>query len=265
MQEYLVDMSDDGELPFTLPPMAATAALPDFYQPHADYASPLLRWIHGKMCHDRDLMQKAIQAFVSFLKSYKEHQLKYIFPFKSLDLTALAQSHFLLRMPRCPELKGIAVSYPCFVSHHAHMDSIPYQDKQREAARLRQKESDVVKMDPNKRKRSAASAAAAATTSWSDKKDQQAKRKERKDKKEAKRSAIAKAKLQEAIASSDEDNGGGGEQRDDEQDNDDWEDLQKEARLAKKLKRGKITQGDFDRELGVVGAGDGGDDSDMSE
>jgi ATP-dependent RNA helicase DDX55/SPB4 len=43
---------------------------------------------------------------VSFVRSYKEHDLKYIFEFKNLDLGDLANSFYLLRVPRVKEILG---------------------------------------------------------------------------------------------------------------------------------------------------------------
>ncbi len=36
--------------------------------------------------NDRDLIEKSKKAFVSFVRSYKEHDLKFIFQFSKLDL-----------------------------------------------------------------------------------------------------------------------------------------------------------------------------------
>lgn len=52
------------------------------------------------MLTDRDYVEKSKKAFVSFIRSYKEHELKYIFEFKNLDIGYTARSFFLLRIPR---------------------------------------------------------------------------------------------------------------------------------------------------------------------
>ena len=52
---------------------------------------------------DRDVMEKGTVAFVSYVRGYKEHDLKYIFQAKHLDLNALAMCFGLLkvRIPSC--------------------------------------------------------------------------------------------------------------------------------------------------------------------
>ena len=52
------------------------------------------------MLTDRDFIEKSKKAFVSYIRSYKEHDLKYIFEFKNIDIGLTAQSFFLLRIPR---------------------------------------------------------------------------------------------------------------------------------------------------------------------
>merc|ERR1711874_395192 len=47
---------------------------------------------------DRVVMLKANKAYVSFIRAYQEHQLSYLFPFKSLCLGSLASGFSLLRL-----------------------------------------------------------------------------------------------------------------------------------------------------------------------
>jgi superfamily II DNA/RNA helicase len=56
--------------------------------------------IKSIMLSDRDYIEKGKRAFVSFIRSYTEHDLKYIFEFKNLCIGSTAQSFFLLRIPR---------------------------------------------------------------------------------------------------------------------------------------------------------------------
>lgn len=55
---------------------------------------------------DRDYVEKSKKAFVSFIRSYKEHDLKFIFEFKHLDIGHTANSFFLFRLPRIKEILG---------------------------------------------------------------------------------------------------------------------------------------------------------------
>lgn len=51
-----------------------------------------------------------MKAFVSFIRAYSKHEASYIFRLKSLDLSGVAESYGLLRLPRMPELKDIEKS-----------------------------------------------------------------------------------------------------------------------------------------------------------
>ena len=55
---------------------------------------------------DRAVMLKSTKAFLSFIRAYQEHQLPYLFPFKSLDIGSLATGYCLLRLPRIKEILG---------------------------------------------------------------------------------------------------------------------------------------------------------------
>merc|ERR1712194_409854 len=45
-------------------------------------------------------------GFVSYGRAYQEHTLKYVFPFKALDMGGVATGMCLLRMPRIKEILG---------------------------------------------------------------------------------------------------------------------------------------------------------------
>ena len=55
---------------------------------------------------DKWIYEKAVKAFVSFIRFYTEHDLKYIFDVKMLDIGNLANSFALLRLPRLKEILG---------------------------------------------------------------------------------------------------------------------------------------------------------------
>ena len=58
------------------------------------------------MKKDKDLIDKSQNAFVSFVRYYKEHELKFIFPFNQLGIGPLANSFSLFRLPRIREILG---------------------------------------------------------------------------------------------------------------------------------------------------------------
>merc|ERR1712217_449880 len=82
---------------------------------------------------DRAVMLKANKAFVSFIRAYQEHQLPYIFPFKSLDLGALAMGFCVLRLPRVKEILGRKIKG--FVNSEVHPNDVPFRDKKQEKLR----------------------------------------------------------------------------------------------------------------------------------
>ena len=55
---------------------------------------------------DKWIYEKATKAFVSFVRFYQEHDLKYIFDFKKLDIGNLANMFQLMRLPRLKEILG---------------------------------------------------------------------------------------------------------------------------------------------------------------
>ena len=56
---------------------------------------------------DRDVLEKGIRAFVSYVRGYKEHHCKYIFRMQDLDLAKLASACALLQLPRMPEIRKL--------------------------------------------------------------------------------------------------------------------------------------------------------------
>ena len=63
------------------------------------------------MFSDRDYILKATKAFVSFVRSYKEHKLASIFPFENFDVEQVARSFFLVKIPVLRELSKKKFNY----------------------------------------------------------------------------------------------------------------------------------------------------------
>ena len=49
---------------------------------------------------DKWIYDKAVNSFISYIRFYKENELKYIFDYRSLDIGNLANSYQLIKMPR---------------------------------------------------------------------------------------------------------------------------------------------------------------------
>ncbi|CAO3689517.1 unnamed protein product [Umbelopsis vinacea] len=188
---------------------------------------------------DRDLHDKSFKAFTSFIRAYSKHDASYIFRVKDLDLGKACTGFGLLKLPKMPELKN--KTNVKFEEETINWDTFKYLDKSREKKRLKELE-EYKKSAPVAAKHDKPKAKA-----WSDQTDAKDRKVERKLKKERKREFL-KRQREEAATKEKE-----GEQQDDG-DDDDWDELAKEERMAKKLKKGKINQMEFDES--VFGASD---------
>ncbi len=56
---------------------------------------------------DENILQIAVKAFVSYIRSYKEHILNYILSYKELNFDSLAKLFFLQKIPTMAELKNV--------------------------------------------------------------------------------------------------------------------------------------------------------------
>jgi len=161
--------------------------------------------------------------------------------FASLDLGLLATSFCLLKLPKMPELRDVIQKHggklPHFTSASRDVDifAIPYKDKIREKARQKRIEQDATNETEEggggtSRKKNA--------------------RLIQIEKKQALKEEKLKRRREEAIAKGRNPDKKRGKQA---QLNDEWDELAKEQRLYKKLRKGKITQEQYDDEMfGVV-------------
>lgn len=170
---------------------------------------------------DRAIFEKGMRAFVSYVQAYAKHECSLIFRIKDLDFAALANGFALLRLPKMPELKG--KTFPNFKQVTSDTDAIRFQDKNRE--KLRQKRLAELK---EKEKEAPARKNFIKNKAWSKQKI----KKDRKKKKSAKRN------LDEESDADDED----------------LNELLSDTRLLKKLKKGKISEEDFDKHMSSAGS-----------
>ncbi|KAI0693285.1 DEAD-domain-containing protein [Cytidiella melzeri] len=209
--------------------------------------SQFLSIIRSTVRKDRALHDNAVKAFVSFVRAYSKHEASYIFRIKDLDLIGVAKSFGLLRLPRMPELKDVpkddwqdaVVDWPIY----------SYSDKAKEASRLAELEkqsamaaAEVANRKQRQRERAEQSKANAAWSNKLTKKEVKEKRKEKKNRKrdwqrtqQAQDSAAASGSTKRSRTSTDV-----------EEEGDDWDELAREERMAKKVKRGDVSQREFD-------------------
>uniref|UniRef100_A0A2K5EHV9 ATP-dependent RNA helicase n=1 Tax=Aotus nancymaae TaxID=37293 RepID=A0A2K5EHV9_AOTNA len=169
---------------------------------------------------DRAVFEKGMKAFVSHVQAYAKHECNLIFRLKDLDFASLARGFALLRMPKMPELRG--KQFPDFVPVDINTDTIPFKDKIREKQRQKLlKQQRKEKTENDKRRKFIKNKA------WS----------KQKAKKEKKKKMNEKRKREEGSDIEDED----------------MEELLNDTRLLKKLKKGKITEEEFEKSLLTTG------------
>jgi len=183
---------------------------------------------------DRDAMEKAAKAYVSYVRAYTEHQCKYIFQFDKLDLGGLASSMALLRLPKLRELrkkrrKDASAWVEFTPAADVKLDDIRYKDRAREKQRQQNK--------------AAAAAAAASGGSTSDAKGHRAPKRADSDG-AGQRDAGGEQRKQLVRETA------SGKRKKAPSADDDEDDFALEARLMKKLKQGKISKAEFHRQLG---------------
>ncbi|KFO23514.1 ATP-dependent RNA helicase DDX55 [Fukomys damarensis] len=183
---------------------------------HQGTAVDLLPKLRAMALADRAVFEKGMRAFVSHIQAYAKHECNLIFRLKDLDFASLARGFALLRMPRMPELKG--KHFPDFVPVDVNTDTIPFKDKVREKQRQKLLEQQRKEKTENERR-----GKFIKNKAWS----------KQKAKKERKKKMNEKRKREEGSDIEDED----------------MEELLNDTRLLKKLKKGKITEDEFEKGL----------------
>jgi ATP-dependent RNA helicase DDX55/SPB4 len=147
--------------------------------------------------------------------------------FASLDLGLLATSFCLLRLPKMPEFRDILLKHKGRLPHfdpagpEVDIYAIPFRDKPREKARQQRLEQEL-EMGGKNAKKLAAERKKAAQEKWQQQRRQASIEKGRNpDKKRGKHQQIL----------------------------DEWDDLAKEERLFKKLRKGKISNEEYEAQL----------------
>ncbi|XP_042439053.1 DEAD-box ATP-dependent RNA helicase 18-like [Zingiber officinale] len=102
----------------------------------SDTEFDIIPQIRAAAKEDRDVMEKGIKAFVSYIRAYKEHHCSYIFRWKDLEIGKLAMGYGLLQIPAMPEVKHHSLSIEGFSPiHDIDLTQIKYKNKAREKQR----------------------------------------------------------------------------------------------------------------------------------
>uniref|UniRef100_A0A7N0RJ87 ATP-dependent RNA helicase n=1 Tax=Kalanchoe fedtschenkoi TaxID=63787 RepID=A0A7N0RJ87_KALFE len=102
----------------------------------SDAAYDITPEIRSAAKKDRDVMEKGLRAFVSYFRAYKEHHCSYIFRWKDLEVGKLAMGYGLLQLPAIPEVKHNSLSTEGFIPVEGlQLDEVKFKDKSREKQR----------------------------------------------------------------------------------------------------------------------------------
>ncbi|CAK8566445.1 unnamed protein product [Lathyrus sativus] len=102
----------------------------------SDNAPDVIPEIRSAATKDRDVMEKGVRAFVSYIRAYKEHHCSYILRWKELEIGKLATGHGLLQLPLVPEVKRHSLSTEGFEPvKDINFEDIKFRDKSREKQR----------------------------------------------------------------------------------------------------------------------------------
>ena len=169
---------------------------------------------------DRGLLDRANRAFVSFVQSYAKHECNVILKVKEMDLGGVACSYGLLRLPKMPEVKRANVAN--FVAEkNFDLNSVAYRDKGREKERQgKLEEYNKTGLWPGAKRKLETKSWSKNTAVLDKRRDKKARRLEKLEQK--------KAATEEHVSDEDED------------------DLDSDLKMMKRLKKGKISQNDFD-------------------
>ncbi|KAM6297995.1 ATP-dependent RNA helicase DDX55 [Aegotheles albertisi] len=178
--------------------------------------SDLLPKLKSMALADRAVFEKGMKAFVSYVQAYAKHECNLIFRIKDLDFASLAKGFALLKMPKMPELRGKC--FPDFTPVAVNTDSISFKDKNREKQRQKQLEQQRKEREENGGKKKFVK-----NKAWS----------KQRAKKEKKKKITAKRKREEGSDIEDED----------------MEELLNDTRLLKRLKKGKISEEEFEKRV----------------
>ncbi|KAG8922459.1 ATP-dependent rRNA helicase spb4 [Tulasnella sp. 417] len=205
-------------------------------------AQLLKKQVQQLVLQDRDLHEKGIVAFVSFVRAYSKHEAAYIFRLQDLDLVGVASSFGLIKLPIMPELKAAGKKDGWELVEFDEA-ALSYASGAREAARLARMENPKPAKSTRKKPNEA----------WSEKKAKLAAKAEKREKRQKKKEWLAKVKSGEVVPESKERNPedetmdneaqhGGSEEgsslrKDPVTDQADWEEIEREERAAKKLRR----------------------------
>ncbi|XP_067644352.1 probable ATP-dependent RNA helicase DDX55 homolog [Eurosta solidaginis] len=198
----------------------------------------ILQKLHKLQLSDRAIFDKGTCAFVSHVQAYTKHECNAILRLKDLDLGKVATSYGLLQMPRMPELKNADTSNFIGPKNMVDITKVGYKNPLKEQQRQEKlKVYEDSGIWPGKKKFKK------RTESWEQTKKAKLDAKSKKELRKAKKQRKKESEAQNDVKSA--------KKRKPQYTQEDLEELANDIRLFKKLKRNKITEEDFDKEMGI--------------
>ncbi|XP_075145251.1 putative ATP-dependent RNA helicase DDX55 homolog [Haematobia irritans] len=196
-----------------------------------------LNKLHKLQVSDKGIYDKAVRAFVSHIQAYSKHECNAILRLKDMDLGKAATGYGLLQMPRMPELKTLNADNFVGPDFDVDISKLTYKNPQKEQARLEKvKTYEETGQWPGKKKHKK------ATESWEQTKKAKM---DSKTKKELRKAKKQRKKADEAA------NGSKAKKRKPQYTQEDLDELANDIRLFKRLKKNKISEEDFNKEMGI--------------
>ncbi|KAL9896743.1 putative ATP-dependent RNA helicase DDX55 homolog [Glossina fuscipes fuscipes] len=197
----------------------------------------VLAKLHKLQINDKSIFDKGIRAFVSHIRAYTKHECNAILRLKDMDLGKAATGYGLLQMPRMPELKTLKADNFIGPDFDVDVQKLSYRNPQKEQARQEKiRAYEETGQWPTKKKHKK------LTESWEQSKKNKLEGKTKKELRKAK-----KLRKKETEAGEEQK----GKKRKTHYTQEDLEQLANDLRLFKKLKRNKISDEDFCKEMGI--------------
>ncbi|KAJ3447915.1 atp-dependent RNA helicase ddx55 [Anaeramoeba flamelloides] len=183
--------------------------------------SKIFQEIRKMNLSDRDVFLKGKLSFVSYLRGYKEHELKYIFRMKNIHYGRLATSFGLITAPKVKETNN--VNWDGFEAMDIDENTIKFKQTFREKARQLRYQKNFEKKEQKKKEKEL------EKKHTENKRKRKMKRKQKASEKKKKLAleAVEKMKLAQ----------------------EEWLQLAKETKALKLLKKGKITEEQYENEF----------------
>lgn len=187
----------------------------------------LMASVRDSILADRAVLDASEKAFLSYLRAYKEHRCQYLLPFGKLHVGSVARSFGLLRLPRFQEFKKHRATLDFEPDKSIRIRDIAYKDRGREKHRQQQIREAVNNRDERRQQLRA------------------------KSKKRKPKHRVVAPSGSAPVSKPARDTSNTMQSRSKEND-DDSDDMNEEARLLRKVKRGKLSHVDFDQQAGYA-------------